>query len=251
MRDVRRSQIAEIVKRDGHVKVSDLANQFDVSEITIHRDLDYLEEKSVLRRSRGGAIVNREIHEFQYPNRVNSALKEKNRIANAAARLVKEGDTLILDGSTTNIHIARAIKEIHNITVFTMSHWVMMELINSVDICLYCIGGLYSRETAHFVGSDLEDYIKKLHANKCIIGASAISPEYGITGPYSQLVAIQKNIIESVDEVILAADHTKWGKVSTEKVADINDMNYIIVDSDLDKKYIDLVNDKTNLILAD
>ena len=251
MRDLRREQIAEIVRQEGHAKVSDLARRFDVSDITIHRDLDFLEERSVLVRSRGGAIAKRETHEYQYPNRINSAVKEKNQIAKAAVGLIHEGDTIILDGSTTNIHIARALKDFHNITVFTMSHWVMMELINSVDIYLYCIGGLYSRETAHFVGSDIEEYIKKIHANKGIIGSSAISPECGITGPYSQLVSIQKIIIESVDEVILAADHTKWGKVSTEMVADIDDIDYIVVDSGLDKKYIEQVGKRTNLIVAE
>ena len=251
MKDVRRTQIIEIVKREGHIKVSDLANQFKVSEITIHRDLDFLEKESILVRTHGGAIAKSEYRDYQYPIRINSALKEKNKIASAAAGLIQEGDTLILDGSTTNIHIARAIKDFRNITVYTMSHWVLMELINSVDIILYCIGGLYSRELVHFVGSDLEYYMKKLHANKCIIGANAISPEHGVTGPYTQIVSIQKIIIESCDEVILAADHTKWGKVFDEKVANIEDFDYIIVDSNLDKKYIKQIKNKTKLILAD
>lgn len=250
MQDVRRSEIAELIKEKGKLRVSELTSAFKVSEITIHRDLDYLEDTGVLRRTRGGAIANTTTQEFQYPNRVNSCLKEKNVIADAVVKLIKEGDSIILDGSTTNIHVAKRLKDFSNLTVFTTSPLVLFELINSPGIFLYCIGGLYSREMAHFIGSELEEYITRLHLSKCVIGASAISPEYGVTGPYPQLVSIQKKIIKSSKEIILAADHTKYGKVATEKVASIEEIDHFVVDSGLDPKYAQAMKEKTDLIIA-
>jgi DeoR family fructose operon transcriptional repressor len=250
MKEIRRSKIAEIIRKKGSIKINDLADMFKISPVTIYRDLDFLEKQGVLRRLRGGAITNLSSEEVHYPFRASSCISEKMQIAEEVVKLISEGDTIILDGSTTNIYVAKKIKEINNLTIFTTSPLVTLELLNSPNIILYCIGGLYSREIAQFVGSNIEDFISNLHVTKSIIGASAVCSEFGITGPYPQFVSIQKKIISASSKVILAADHTKFGKVSLEKIADIDAIDFIVVDSGIDKKYVEELQDKTNIIVA-
>jgi DeoR/GlpR family transcriptional regulator of sugar metabolism len=141
MQDIRRSKIAEFVKEKGSASISELATMFGMSEITIHRDLEYLNKQGVLRRLRGGAVANPTMEEVHYPYRIQSCVEEKNQIAEAIPDLISEGDTILIDGSTTCIEVARKIKNISNITVFTNSPLILNELINTPNIILYCIGG--------------------------------------------------------------------------------------------------------------
>lgn len=250
MQQIRRQKITEVIREKGSAKISELASLFGTSEITIHRDLNFLERKGVLRKLRGGAVANPLSVEVNYPYRLSSCSSEKMQIAKTVASLISEGDSLILDGSTTSRHVAREIKEINNITVFTTSPLVLLELINCPGIILCSTGGLYSRELAHFIGTNMEEYISRLHVSKCVIGASAISSEFGVTGPYPQLVSIHKKIITASSQVILAADHTKFGKVALEKVSDIEEIDIIVVDSSIEEKYVYELKGKTKMIIA-
>jgi DeoR family fructose operon transcriptional repressor len=250
MQDIRRSKIAEFVKEKGSASISELATMFGMSEITIHRDLEYLNKQGVLRRLRGGAVANPTMEEVHYPYRIQSCVEEKKQIAEAIPDLISEGDTILIDGSTTCIEVARKIKNISNITVFTNSPLILNELINTPNIILYCIGGFYSSETTSFIGSDNEEFISRLNLTKCIIGASAISLEFGVTDPYPQLVSVKRKIISASSQVILVADHTKFGRVALEKIAAIEDIDCIVVDSKIDKKVLEEIRTKTKVIVA-
>ena len=251
MKEIRAAKIEEILKENGSVKISELSKLFNVSEITIHRDLGILESEGILKRTRGGAVPIQTEPEFRYPNRALSNIKEKEAIAQYAANLITEGDTIIMDGSTTNIPIARRLAGFNDLTVYTMSPYITNELLGAYGVLLYSLGGLYSREMVHFIGSSLEDNISKLQVDKCIIGASAISREKGITGPYYQLTSIQKLIIESSRIVILVADHSKFGRNAPEKVANIERIHYLVTDSSISREDAEYFKAKTNLIIAE
>jgi DeoR/GlpR family transcriptional regulator of sugar metabolism len=134
--------------------------------------------------------------------------------------------------------------------VFTNNPFILNLLMGSTGVALYFFGGLFSRDYGCFVGPEVEAAIGKLHPIKGIMGASAISAEFGITGPSPQLVAIQKVIISVAMESIVVADHTKFGKVGLEKAADLKELSIIITDSAVDRRVAQMVAQKTRLIIA-
>lgn len=250
MQEVRRSKIAELVNEKGIVRIEELAKMFGISGITIHRDLQYLENKGILRKLRGGAIATPSEVEVQFSYRTQSCIEEKKLIGMAAAQLIEEGDVVIMDGSTTCLEVAKKIKNMLNLTVFTNNPFIMYELMHSQGIVLYFIGGLFSRDLECFVGAEVEEYISKLHITKGVFGASAISPKFGITGPYPQLVSIQREIIKVSTQVIIVADYTKFGKVALEKTADIDSIDYLVTDSKIDKDIVSELEKKSKVIIA-
>ena len=156
-----------------------------------------------------------------------------------------------MDGSTTNISVARQLCGFNDLTVYTLSPYVTNELLDAYGVVLYSGGGLFSREMAHLVGPSLEENISQIRFDKCVIGASAISREKGITGPYYQLTSIQKRIIECSNTVILAADHTKFNRNAIEKVSDIERIDYLVTDNGIDSENAAYFASKTNLIIAE
>ena len=250
MIDERRTRIADLVKDKGIVRIADLAKSFDVSEITIHRDLQYLQHQGILTKTRGGAKVAPAEEEVQYPFRSQSCVEEKREIAEVAGTLVHDGDVVIMDGSTTCVQVARRLRPRSNLTVFTNNPMILYELMDSPSVALYFIGGLFSRDLACFVGPEVEAAIRKLHATKGIFGASGISAEFGITGPYPQMIAIQQCIISAAKEKIVVADHTKFGKVGLLKATDLRQISVIITDSAVDRKIAQAVSEKTRLIIS-
>ncbi|MCL4418218.1 MAG: DeoR/GlpR family DNA-binding transcription regulator, partial [Actinobacteria bacterium] len=171
MQEVRRSKIAELVNEKGIVRIEELAKKFNISEVTIHRDLQYLENQGVLRKLRGGAIATPSEPEVQFSYRTQSCIEEKRQIGNATVQLIEEGDVIIMDGSTTCLEVAKRIKNMFNLTVFTNNPFIMYELMHSQGIVLYFIGGLFSRDLECFVGAEVEEYISHLHINKGVFGA--------------------------------------------------------------------------------
>ena len=250
MKNNRVAKIEEILRENGNVQTAELSKLFNVSDITIHRYLNLLESDGILKRTRGGAVAVPLEPEFRYPKRSLSNIREKEAIAKCVAGLIKEGDTIILDGSTTNISVARQLCGFNDLIVYTMSPYVMNELLGAYGVVLYSSGGLFSREMAHFVGSPFDESLLQLRVDKSVIGASAISREKGITGPYYQLTSIQKRIIECSNTVILAADHTKFDRSAIEKVADIESIDYLVTDSGINSENAAYFGANTNLIIA-
>jgi DeoR/GlpR family transcriptional regulator of sugar metabolism len=246
----RRSRIADLVKEKGIVRIADLAVSLGVSEITIHRDLEFLQNQGILTKLRGGAKVAEAETEVQYPFRSQTSVEEKRQIAAVAGTMINDGDVVVIDGSTTCVEVAKRLRGRTNLTVFTNNPFILNELMGSPGVALYFFGGLFSRDYGCFVGAEVEAAIGKLHPIKGIMGASAISAEFGITGPSPQLVAIQKVIIAVAKESIVVADHTKFGKVGLEKAANLEDVTTIITDSAVDRKIAKTVSDKTRLIIA-
>jgi DeoR family fructose operon transcriptional repressor len=249
MQEYRRTKIAEIVREKGIIKIGDIVELFDVSEVTAYRDLINLEEQGVLKKLRGGAIAKEKAEEVQWHYRLQSNIEEKRKIAKKMRGMISEGDVIIMDGSTTCVEVAKLLHNHIRLTIYTNNPLILNELLNDTSITLYFIGGLFYRDLACFVGPDVENTISKLKVTKGVIGASAISAEFGVSGPYQQLVAIQRKIISVCSQVFILADHTKFSKVALEKVADFKEIDYIITDHKCDEKVLKKI-EKTKVLVA-
>jgi DeoR family fructose operon transcriptional repressor len=242
----RREKLVELLREQGEVTIPVLAQLLKVTEMTVHRDLDFLESQELLKKKRGGAIY----IETKKMKTEKIYSKEKEAIAKEAIKLIEDGDSIIFDNSTTAFEVASRLHKFHNLTIYATNIEIANMLSQNEKIILFCSGGLYFRPSTGFVGKEAEDFISKVHAAKCFIGTSGISPEYGLTGPYHSHVDLERKIIAASDQVIVVADHTKFGKVAIDKVTDLQNVDYIITDSKVDPVKLDNVRKFTRVIVA-
>ncbi|MCS3917407.1 DeoR family fructose operon transcriptional repressor [Caldanaerobacter subterraneus subsp. tengcongensis MB4] len=237
----RRLKIAEIISKDKSISVSELSKLFNVSESTIRRDLHVLEEKGFIQRTHGGAILKTGTHyEPAFFEKEEVELEAKRKIGRIAASLIEEGDTILLDSGTTTLEIARNLKNMR-LTVVTNSPLIAIELSKYEDIELIVTGGIQRWRTKALVGPIAEMVIRQFKVDKAFIGTNAISFEDGLMTPDLIEANTKKTMIEVASEVYVVADHTKFGKKSFVKFADLKDITAIITDDEIDyevvKKY--------------
>lgn len=235
----RKVQIVSLLKEKGNIKVADLAKIYDVSEVTIRKDLQELEEDGLLKRVHGGAVLNDSIKfEPTFSEKSDKYIIEKESIGKASAKLIKDGDIIALDSGTTTLQIAKNITA-KNLTVVTNSLDIAYELSNKKDIDVIVTGGNLRWETRAFVGPLTDMALKNIRVDKAFIGANGISLKLGITTPNIIEANTKKTIISVSQEVIVVCDHSKFNSVFFAKIADINDVDIIVTDNGIDKETLD------------
>ncbi|HTG69815.1 MAG TPA: DeoR/GlpR family DNA-binding transcription regulator [Candidatus Udaeobacter sp.] len=229
----RKRHIADYVHQHSRASVQELANQFQVSESTVRRDLRDLEEQELLRRTHGGAVavMQNDNNEPSFLEKEDRFQQQKQDIARAALSLIREGDTIMLDSGTTTYHLAKLLKNFQRLTVVTNSVMVAQELANEKHIDLLLTGGSLRPETQAMVGPFAERAIASVHVDKLFLATNSFDPETGLTTPNLIEAATKKRMIRSSEQVILLADHSKFGRVSFSRFGDPEDITTLITDS--------------------
>lgn len=222
----RRQRIAELVSFHGTVRASELILLFGVADETIRRDLDRLARDGVLRRTHGGAEVVRT--ETAYVRRAEQQTPAKTAIGEQTARLIPNGSAVILDSGTTVEHVSRALGSHTDLMVITNALTNALELLDNPRISVVLTGGLVRPATRGSVGDLAVATLKELHVDQAIIATQGWSLEGGLTYPKFEEVAVKRAMIEAASEVILVADHTKYGHDSLVKVAPLNAVDRIV-----------------------
>ena len=230
----RRTRILELVARQGSVQVSELSDQFHVSEVTIRSDLDVLASQGLLVRERGGAVATSAANLLvAYEQRARLHTEQKRRIGVAAARLVCPGDTIIMDAGTTVMAMARSLRSLPDLTVFTNGLNIATEVGVLSNVHVIVLGGLMNQHLIATAGPHAEWALKDLVAQKLFLGTRDVDVEAGMTDLFSDVVRVKKAMIRAAKQVILLADATKWGKVSLIEVGPLSVVHTIITDSGL------------------
>ena len=230
----RQEQIAEFVLLHTSARVQELAELFNVSPMTIHRDLDELENQGVIRKVRGGATAQpSSLFESDVRYRRITAINEKEAIARAAMAYVEPGQALILDDSTTTFLLARSLVDIEQLTVITNCLGVINELSPCKNIRLIALGGDYFPRYDAFAGVVCEQAINALRASVLFISTSAVS-ELTAFHQEQEIVKVKRAMLASAEKRILLIDHNKFGKVALHRLAPLYDFSHIIVDSGID-----------------
>ncbi len=227
----RRALIAQLVARQNAVTVAELCRRFQVSDMTIRRDLKSLEERGLLLRTHGGAVARDVGHDAAYGIREKERRAEKEAIARLAATIVAEGSTIFLDAGTTTARLARCLHGRDGLTVITNSLYVLHELGADERITLISTGGTLRHSTLSFVGSWAEEMVARFHADILFLAATAIDPQRGLFNSNVYEIGVKQQMIRAARRVVLLADHTKFGRQSTAKVADLSAINTVITDS--------------------
>ncbi len=237
----RQKIILEKLNLDGAVWVSKLSAELGVTEETIRRDLEKLENQEVLVRTHGGAVpINESSYELSLEKRKQTNLAAKEKLAKLAAELIMPGDTIFLDSSTTTFYIAKEIKKMKNVTVISNSLRVINELSSASNIKTIAVGGLVSNNQS-FVGHLAENSIKSnFYAMKFFFSSKGISPEAGIMESNDLECAIKKQMLANATEKYYLCDSSKIGRVGFYKLLPVEDIDYIITEAKLDSEYTNI-----------
>ncbi len=236
----RKLEIAKIINKNGRIKTSELSSIFNVSEMTVLRDLATLEKEGVLKRVYGGALAfNDSSLEISSMLREKIHASEKGDIASKAIRLVNDGDSLFVDSSTTSLALAKKLCLKNNLTVVSNGLEAINELKANQNIKVFSTGGELNMITMGFFGMAAENFLKEVNVDICFISAAGISPGAGITEQNQQNIALKRIIVGRSRKAVLLMDSSKWGKVTLNKVCHLSDINTIITDKKPDRGCIE------------
>ncbi|MBP3323331.1 MAG: DeoR/GlpR transcriptional regulator [Clostridia bacterium] len=242
----RQQDILKLTEKHGEITIKDLSRLLGVTEMTIHRDLDYLEDNKLIHKKRGAAVY----LENKEAAKISFYAEEKRIIGKKAASLLKEGQSVIFDNSTTAAECARYLDDSLKLTCYTTSLEIADIIARSGKHILYCSGGYYFPDSHGFVGSHAESYVSKIKADVAIVGASGISLEKGITNPYPMHNNLQRAIIKSAKECILLADHSKFERIAMEETCSLSDINTVITDDGVSPEILEKYKKHIKIIVA-
>lgn len=235
----RQKQILSLLARQGRLSVTEIVEQFSISEATARRDLESLASQGKVQRVHGGVIaVEQAPPELPILQREGEQAVEKSMIGQAAAELVNDGETVFLGSGTTVLETAKNLRERKNLTVITNSLPVLNALAGIKEITVVSLGGQLRESELSFIGHITEQALAEVRVDKVIMGARGLSFEHGLTNDYLQETLTDRAILKIGQEVILVADHSKVNRVSTALLAPLSSMNTFVTDSKADKKFI-------------
>lgn len=246
----RKLKIAELVNRNGGIKTSELSSMFNVSEMTVLRDLAELEKQGVLKRVYGGAVSLRDnYHEVSSSLREKIHTFEKNTIAQIAVELIQEGESIFLDGSTTSLALARRLYSFSDLTVVTNGLDIINEIRRNANIKLICPGGEFNTIPMCFLGPGTENFLRNINLDKAFISSAGISIKAGLTEPNPMQASVKRIVIENSSEVILLVDRSKFGKVTLNRVCDWENIDIVVTDGKPEDEYVSFWHDRNIKVL--
>ncbi len=246
-KEERQRQIRELLQKEGRVNVADLATRFNVSRMTIRRDLDELAENLAIERTYGGAIAPYQPQQFlepPFPDRINVNYEEKRAIAREAKKLIQPGDYFFLSAGTTAYQLARELTRIKNITVVVNSVLIANFFVPYKDIEVLVLGGYLRHSELSLHGYLVHEALRGLNVDKAFIGIRGIDPEYGFTNDAPREISTDRAVLAVSKRVIVLADHTKFGHVATSVVAPVDAAQTIITSTLAPSEIVDAIREK-------
>lgn len=226
----RKRKILEILEKEQAIKVLDLSAFFQVSEATIRRDLQELEEAGLLKRTHGGAVSNQTTSfEPSITEKKDQYYAEKLAIANLAVGLIQEGETVMLNAGSTTLQIALRLKQKKNITVVTNAINIAWEL-STGNIEVILLGGNLRQRTLSLVGPITENTLSGLHVDRFFLATNGLDLKKGLTTPNLNEAQTKKAMLSSAKEVIAVADHSKFGRVAFSHICHFDRVDCLITD---------------------
>jgi DeoR/GlpR family transcriptional regulator of sugar metabolism len=230
----RQEHIARIVEEHGRARVSDLATQFAVSGVTIRKDLLALESAGRLVRTHGGAIaLDRNRPELSFEIRERLQADEKVRIGAAAASLVHDGESIVMDASTTALSVARNLKghgRFSQLTVLTNGLRIASELAGHPGITVLMLGGRVRWEALSVVGQLGDGLFKRINVQKAFLGAAGFTIESGLADATEEEAQIKRSMVTAAREVIAIVDHTKWERAAFATFCETGEIDVVLTD---------------------
>lgn len=231
--------IIQYLKDKRRISIEQICDRFDISRDTARRDLVKLEERQAVVRTRGGAILPSSHNEVKsYMHRLQTVSDEKRQIGIKASSLIQDGDTVILDTSTTVQACASELEK--KCKVMTNSIHQAEILSQKPDIDIQLLGGRLQKQHGFLYGTSVINRLKQFHVNKVLIGVVGISAD-GLTIAHEEDGMVKRTMIQQAEQVIVLADHTKIGVTEFFQFATLDDVNVVITDQSPDREFQELL----------
>lgn len=248
--DARRERLRDLVRTQGFAALGELTSILGVSESTVRRDLEALEEAGEARRTHGGVYWTGQSDTINtFRDQRDDGWPRKQAIGSAAAQLIDDGDTILLDGGSTVYELARLI--VHRpLQVVTNSLPVAHLLSTSDSIDLIMIGGCVRRRTSVTIGPMADAMLADINVAKTFLSVAGVT-ERGFFNSDMMLVESERAMLAAADQTIVLADSSKFGKVSLSQICGLDDVDRVVTDSELDNRWIETFESRiAELILA-
>jgi DeoR/GlpR family transcriptional regulator of sugar metabolism len=237
----RRQAILDVILERDTVTVRELTERFSVSTMTVHRDLDALEDRGVLRKVRGGATAQpTALYESSLPFRFAEMREAKERIAQVAAARVEPGSSLVLDDSTTGLAMLPHLADLAQLTLVTNFVSIVEEVSRMTDssIRLISVGGTYNPKYHAFGGVLAEEALRDLHVDRCFVSVAAVDTRRGAFHQDPDQAAIKRMMIEIADESTLLVDSSKFTKSALHRVVELEAFDVAILEEGVDEAVV-------------
>lgn len=235
----RRREILARLAANGKVIVTELARDFGVTEETIRRDLEKLDNEGLASKTYGGAVSKHSpTLDLPYNVRESVNVEAKQRIADKICSLISDGERIMLDSSSTALYVVKKIKEIKNLTIITNSVKILLELADKQDWTVLSTGGILKKGALSLTGSSAEKMISSYHVDTAICSCKGIDMSLGITDSNESDCLIKQAMINAAERKILALDSEKFDKKSFVKVCSTDDLDVIVTDTEPTDKWI-------------
>lgn len=229
----RRKLVIKEINEQGKVEIDQLAEQLQVSAMTIRRDLTLLEEDGRLIRTMGGAVLPKPlINETPFSTKETHHIERKKQIAKKAFQFIESEQTILLDAGTTTLELAKLIKNEHNLTVITNDIRIAAELIES-KLNVIIIGGTVQNNIGTIYGAKAIEFIEEIYVDLFFLGTHAVDSYAGVTSPSLEKSILKQAMLRSAESTWLLADSSKIGEKAFSKVCDLQDITGFITDDDI------------------
>src|SRR5262245_49476317 len=230
--ETRRRLLLDLITRQGFATLDELVKSSGVSESTVRRDLEALDQSGAVKRTHGGAVFLGELRSLPaFEDRTTTAAAEKRAIGQTAASLLDDGDTVLLDGGTTTLEVARSLLG-RPLQVVTNSLPIAQLLASSPTIDLILIGGYVYPRTGVALGPLSIATMQGIRVRKAILGAGGIVAE-GIYNSNVLLVETERQMMSCGQEVVIVADHSKFGRLALARLCGLDEVQHVVVDQGL------------------
>lgn len=230
----RRSYTLDQLDEKGHVSVQDLSKELDVSDVTIRKDLQFLEDQNLVIRTHGGAIsADRFAYDVPFEKKAKRQKEEKRRIGRKAAQMVTDQDTVILDSGTTTLQVLRCLKdrEVGDLTISTNSVHIALETAGISAIKVLLLGGSVRSKSASVVGPYAEQMLRDHAFSKLFLAGDGLDFGHGLTTTDDQEAYLNRLMIESAAQTVVVADSSKFGRRGLSRICKLDAIDVLITDS--------------------
>jgi DeoR family transcriptional regulator, fructose operon transcriptional repressor len=236
----RRQKVLELINERGYVALAELAKTLNASESTIRRDLDYWDQHGLVKRTHGGAMFRADAQGMPaLEERTSREIDEKRQIAHAAALRIQNGDSVLIDGGTTTLELARSLVD-RPLQIVTNSLPIAQMFASSRATDLVILGGYVYPRTGVALGPLTIRMLEDIHVHQAIMGVGGITPE-GLFNSNLLLVETERAMMRAADEVVVLADHTKIGQKALAFLCGLTDIDTLIVDRGIEAQQRGLI----------
>ncbi|GAA3828815.1 DeoR/GlpR family DNA-binding transcription regulator [Amycolatopsis tucumanensis] len=250
-RNIRQQRITDYVVKKGQASAAELAELTGVSVMTVHRDLDELARRGLLRKYRGGVSAQPStVFESNTEYRLNAHVEAKAAIAEKALSLVEPGMSILLDDSTTALALAKLLHQVTPLTVAT-NYLRIIEVLKQVDdVRLIGLGGDYSATHDSFLGMPCLEAVERLTVDVTFVSTSAMNAEMTFHQE-PEIVMVKRAMLASAEIRVLLMDSSKMPRTALHRLAEIEDFHHLVVDSAVSAYLLDQYEDQTNVLVAE